>query len=418
MKPKFFLRARLYPVSPLCIGSGESDYTDRDLLLDETGTPFLPGSALAGVCRHFLRKAGFPVEGLFGTLGTENGRTVECGSRIRFYEAYLVGGWSRGFRDGVRIGDEKTGEDTRVAAGTAKFDYEIADFSGKDAENSYFDFRISVHDVTDADKAAVGTMLSALSDGAIRLGHKTSRGFGILRPASVCAAEVRTAEELLAFDWDALAPYSWENDAAGACDFTENRTFAVTSFLTVSDSARLETRNVPDSTARDGREHEIKKFIASEPLKNAGKLPVVPGSSWAGIFRHHFRRMLSESGLMDEQEALRYIETVFGSPEHASYLVFNESVVQGSRSILQTRNAIDRFTGGAGDKKLFTNALAFGGTLTLTVSLRRGLDEKLRVLTENLVKLTFEALEDGSLSVGGFGAIGGGILRKAGDDHE
>ena len=121
---------------------------------------------------------------------------------------------------------------------------------------------------------------------------------------------------------------------------------------------------------------------------------------------------------MDEQEALRYIETVFGSPEHASYLVFNESVVQGSRSILQTRNAIDRFTGGAGDKKLFTNALAFGGTLTLTVSLRRGLDEKLRVLTENLVKLTFEALEDGSLSVGGFGAIGGGILRKAGDDHE
>ena len=40
--------------SPLSLGSGISDNTDSDVLLDSRGNPFIPATSLAGGIRHSL----------------------------------------------------------------------------------------------------------------------------------------------------------------------------------------------------------------------------------------------------------------------------------------------------------------------------------------------------------------------------
>ena len=50
----FFVRIRF--TSPLSISSGEDEWTDSDILKDCDGTPFVPGSSLAGSMRAYLEK--------------------------------------------------------------------------------------------------------------------------------------------------------------------------------------------------------------------------------------------------------------------------------------------------------------------------------------------------------------------------
>ena len=81
-----------YLASPLSIGSGEQEDTDADVILDASGTPFIPGSALAGVLRSYSKELGLGKEAdqLFGT---PEGETLGSGSdrqsRIFCYDTRL-----------------------------------------------------------------------------------------------------------------------------------------------------------------------------------------------------------------------------------------------------------------------------------------------------------------------------------------
>ncbi|HRR98451.1 MAG TPA: RAMP superfamily CRISPR-associated protein, partial [Candidatus Syntrophosphaera sp.] len=45
---KIILKANLELISPLMIGSGESEISDRDILLNKEGKPFIPASSFMG----------------------------------------------------------------------------------------------------------------------------------------------------------------------------------------------------------------------------------------------------------------------------------------------------------------------------------------------------------------------------------
>ena len=101
-----------YLASPLSIGSGEQEDTDADVILDASGTPFIPGSALAGVLRSYSKELGLGKEAdqLFGT---PEGETLGSGSdrqsRIFCYDTRLEN-VVLGIRDGVKLGEHKTPE--------------------------------------------------------------------------------------------------------------------------------------------------------------------------------------------------------------------------------------------------------------------------------------------------------------------
>ncbi|MCR4682710.1 MAG: hypothetical protein K5647_05170 [Clostridiales bacterium] len=386
MDNRLFVKADILCKSPLAVGSGRSDFTDKDVLLDANGRPFIPGATVAGVCRHYLGETA-EVKSLFGDVT----RSASTDSRILFYDASLEGDFVQSFRDGVRIGSGGTAEDG------GKFDFEVVDFKDR---KSCFKLRIEVTDCSDTDRELVIRMLSGMIAGEIRLGHKTSRGYGLVGLQNISSFTAKTVDDLLAFSWSGSKFEPLSVEKANSREIFSQQ-FDVSSFVTVS------------FNATEIKKQDEDKYINSEALKNAANKPVVPGTSIAGVFRHHFQRIIVESGCKTADEAEKWLDGLFGSTEQAAKIIFDEAVVNGSKCMLQTRNAIDRFTGGACYKKLFTNQLAFGGQLTVTVMLKNGLKKEDEKLAVNLIELTMSDLADGTVNLGGLGSVGGGILKKA-----
>ena len=53
---KVYYRFLFQLTSPLCLGSGDNDETDKDIIRDGRGIPYIPASSVAGVLRTLYRK--------------------------------------------------------------------------------------------------------------------------------------------------------------------------------------------------------------------------------------------------------------------------------------------------------------------------------------------------------------------------
>lgn len=371
---KLFLKCELHCLSPLSIGSGFNDFTDIDVLLDSDGKPFIPGTSLAGVCRHFLDERGIKTDSLFGTLQND------AESRIIFYDATPCGNFSRSFRDSVKIGNDGTAEDG------AKFDFETIEAID---EKSHFVFRIEVDDVSDDDENAIKTIISGFNSGEIRLGHKSNRGYGRMKLENVRSRKIVDINDLIDFEWESVTE-SFSCDVKNI-DNVKKYEIENKAFLFIADYSYY-----GDSTASS--------------LRNVNGKAVIPGTAWAGIFRSHFSRILKDAKYEDADE---FIESLFGyvkgNDAQPSKIVFDETVLNGAKFIERTRNAIDRFTGGAADKKLYTGKFAYGGKGSLVITLKSGNYD--RAIAEKLIDLTVADFNDGYLNVGGIGSVGGGLIN-------
>ena len=392
---KLYLRGKIQCLSPLAVGSGLSEFTDHDILTDDNDMPFIPGSSVAGVCRHYLETVHpgsiAQISSLFGAHFSDNrAQSDSPESRITFYECFLCEGAKikKGFRDGVRIGEDG------VAEKTGKFDYEIIELG----KGSYFDFRIEIDDYCDADKPLITGIINGINNGSIRVGHKTGRGLGKIALVDLKKKNVTDIKSYIDFTWNSVTEDASEFEN-GEPDGDEVLTYCFVnkSFLTIANNATLLEKD-------DGG------LINSEPVKSINNHPVIPGTSWAGIFKSHFKKILSSVSIFPDG-GTDFLNSVFGTGSNASKIVFDGSELDGETCMLQTRNAIDRFTGGAGDKKLFTNQLAFGGESKLIITLKSSISDDDRALIRNLIKLTIDDFNDGSLNIGAMGSIGGGILK-------
>ena len=400
---KLYLRGKIKCLSPLSVGNGLSEFTDHDVLTDDNGNPFIPGSSIAGVCRHYLESvysgSASQIDSLFGEHFTGKKRQSQsedkkkignAESRITFYECFLSEGakFKKGFRDGVKISADG------VAEKTGKFDYEIFEFK----EDAYFDFRAEIDNYCDEVKPLIEGIVNGIKNGSIRIGHKTTRGLGKIELLDLKQKKVTDIQSYIDFEWDKVTDDASEFEASNAAgDEVFTYSFVNTSFLTVANNATLIEKN-------------DEGLINSEPLKSINNKPIIPGTSWAGIFKSNFTKILSSVRIQPDG-GTAFLDSIFGTGGSASKIVFDVSELDGVNCMLQTRNAIDRFTGGAGDKKLFTNQLAFGGSSKLIITLKSSIPEEDRALVRNLIDITIRDLNDGSLNVGALGSIGAGILK-------
>ena len=116
-------------ISPLAVGSGENKATDKDIVRDSSGQPYIPGSTLAGIYRSLFNDDA--ANKYFGRVPTEKelkqaseeGRNVFTDSRIIVYDAHIKTGDEKNSvvtkRDMVALDEYKT------AVPGAKFDFEI-----------------------------------------------------------------------------------------------------------------------------------------------------------------------------------------------------------------------------------------------------------------------------------------------------
>jgi CRISPR/Cas system CSM-associated protein Csm3 (group 7 of RAMP superfamily) len=148
------------------------------------------------------------------------------------------------------------------------------------------------------------------------------------------------------------------------------------------------------------------------------RVPVISGTSWAGIMRHRALRIaktLAGGNAENGQAATQLISTLFGDmPEgeqrpRASRVTVNETEVCYGQHLYQTRVRIDRFTGGAFPTGLFEQAPVYGRPETaIDFALHIRDPEEHEI---GLMLLVLKDLWTSDLPVGGEASIGRGRLQ-------
>ena len=70
--------------SPLILGSGFSAETDKDILKDVRGVPFIPASSIAGVCQSAMQSLGKEREQYFGYVSNNGSGEAVCSKTVSY----------------------------------------------------------------------------------------------------------------------------------------------------------------------------------------------------------------------------------------------------------------------------------------------------------------------------------------------
>jgi CRISPR/Cas system CMR subunit Cmr4 (Cas7 group RAMP superfamily) len=209
----YLARLTVEAASPLSIGSGRRGITtDRLVVRNAYGLPYLPGTSLAGCLRSALTETADPriVDDLFGSLATNGG----TGSRVVLSSGHLIGsdgkvvGESTGIpsfkddylssltegwlpeRDHVRINSRGVAD----AEGHGKFDEQLV------PRGVRFVFDLSLTGTIN-DKKDWDVLLQQFSLPFFRIGGGTRKGFGKLSVIEIkqCILDLRQADQRSAY---------------------------------------------------------------------------------------------------------------------------------------------------------------------------------------------------------------------------
>ncbi|MBX0331376.1 hypothetical protein K2Z83_27370 [Oscillochloris sp. ZM17-4] len=401
--------------APAHLGSGEpADVVDMTLLRDaRAGVPLLPGTSLAGALRgELLSRLGGDrtieqlAHGITALLGGMKGDDDGAQSPLIIEDAYAAR-TSAEVRDGVKIDPGR-----RTAHDAAKYDIELL------PAGTRFPLRFELlldanADTTRTRMSLLARALAGLEEGAIRIGARRSRGYGTCRVAQwqVRTYDLRQRAGLLAWLAEGLGGYDLPAEAvvAGtaaqvlgvAPDATDKRhRFRLTldcaidgALLVRSDAMLTSSGAQPD-------------FVHLRDM--AGK-PLLPGTSLAGALRARALRIVDACR---PGQAQQVVDDLFGRDLHIaraaptmSRLQVREALIDGGTTVVQSRVSIDRFTGGALDTALFSEAPQFGGGLRLEIELIKPEGYEI-----GLLLLLLKDLWTGDLALGGEASVGRGRL--------
>lgn len=395
----------------LRIGNGQHEETDSDLMRDGRGYPFIPGTSLAGIFRYQAQKKNISPaveERLFGYV---NPSTSDANSSaILFGDATLDSdirdsGISIGRRDGIRLSEWGTVLDS------SKFDFQIVETKAEytsiiEWEGTESQYKSELEEI-------IEPILCQFIQTGIHVGARTSRGFGHMS-VNVRKKEFEFPKDLK--EWINTNPYFPQmfQDAEmlqgkyEKMDYEFILTFKMCGPFSIRvNTARmdiLEDGTVPDSV----------------PLENANGIPVIPGTSWGGAFRHHMHALLRDTGISEKSNTMKELDRYFGigyeSEEHIkSKLSFSESEIEikneKKQKMTTVRTALDRFTASPKTGSLFTSMLYVGGSGTLSIHMNREFIDSgyFELLTASICDLHL-----GLLSIGGEAAVGRGIMELTG----
>ena len=436
-------------------GGAETGIADMCLLQDADDNPFIPGASIAGAARNFLARQSQPwdkykkghetptLRRLFGgdmRKGRQQSeKNEDTMSALIVADAHCEQA-ATSIRDGVRVGT-KSGS----AVEGAKFDIEVVE-RGTEFELN-LECIIRHGDDSDALAELFLSLLQAFQRGDIRLGARTRRGYGRGKVESwkVRDLQLNNPEDVMAW----LRRDIWSCSKA---PLVLRPLQSEESIFLALPTHRSECTLAPPLLQPDQREYfqieadftlHTSLLIRSSPaeadapdmvhLQSTGK-PVVPGTSFAGAFRHRAALIAETLGwkprkTADYEDADPVCE-LFG-PVHeqdrdngqqkdlwASRVWIEEKLVKNVESRWQHRVAIDRFTGGSLDHALFNEKPVYPiplqnfaqesstAHLQLTLTLEEPEDAEI-----GLLLLTLRDFWQGHATLGGETSSGRGTLK-------
>jgi CRISPR/Cas system CSM-associated protein Csm3 (group 7 of RAMP superfamily) len=439
--------------TPAHFGSGDEGDADLSLLRDALdGSALLPGASIAGALRNYLRerKWGYGAAArnsdLFG--GKRGAKDEEEGdqSLLVVEDAISRDPMQIELRDGVGIDAE-----TRTAAQGKLFDMEVL------RAGTRFPLRFELLiDERNGDSAGrrerlcrdLALALNGLEKDEICLGARKRRGFGRCRVDEwhVRRFGLLDTDGLLAWlaegrDWvdaptvpEAIGGTLAEKLGVTSEDIDRRYRFEIDARFAL-DGSLLVRSGAGRTDLGPDMEHLHRTPYDRTHDKSGEREPILPGTSLAGALRARALR-IANTLTPDRIKAGSLIDAVFGvGPEDvtaqrpddeqkhwASRLVTYEAAVEGVQERVQNRIRVDRFTGGAMDNYLFSEAPVFGdgkSFVDLKLVLRgrapdpdkpheaRGSEE----YEIGLLLLLLKDLWTGDLPLGGESSVGRGRLR-------
>ena len=407
------------------IGSGEEESSDSDVLRDSDGNVYIPGTSLAGVSRHFLETVGINTDDIFGKIEVEKEAEKDYESKIKFFDAFATNEVSTSVRDSVRLVD-------KISLDGSKFDYEIAEAGAE------FIFKIELNTCSCEEKKICSYIINGFRNGDIRIGSKTTRGFGVvdIEDIKYLQLDFTNAEEMETYinldrDWNIvdrpfLAEELCKAQYEGVYETIE-RDFSLKSFLFIRDYGSTKKVEGDDS-----------KFVDAQTLTKTNVNPVIPGPSIAVVMRSHCRKILDKAGYKTEKERQDFINDLFGYETEVgedgklkrenekkikSNVLFKECELDKENIVFlnRTRTAVDRFSGSA----LQTGALFTGNIACrndekqpekqpekVTISIKIKKDFENMKLAKSLINTCLDDMANGLIAFGGNTGIGAGIFEK------
>lgn len=392
VKEKIYYYVRMELESPLSVGNGNDFLTDHDCVRNSEGEPFIPATTLAGIFSHFLsdeqRKVFAPVK---------NGEYLQSPYFISDASVYLEKNETvvkTSIRDGVKLTENKTSEKS------AKYNFEIVETGTK------FDFRIEItireNDNAEEMKNIVDILLNGLNKGEILIGLKSKRGYGKVKITEVKSKEFESKDMNALLDFDKF-------DAEQYNLYTIKEDSSNSKY----DYIQVELQQLGGLSIR--RYSATANEADFEHVKSNGK-PIIPGTSWSGLIRRQIQNYLQEDILKGVPVS---IDTWFGNSNEdkmrASNIIIEESQIKNSKEIELTRNKINRFSGGAADRALFTERAIYNGNTVLGIKVKKQIEveetEVKNTQVLGLIALVIKDIDNGLIALGGQTSIGRGIFK-------
>ena len=391
IKNKIFYYIRMKLLSPISVGNGDDFLTDHDCIRDNEGMPFIPATSIAGVFVHYLSNEN---KQIFNPK--QNDEYKQSPYFISDANIFLEKDSKKvntSIRDGIKLDENKITEEG------AKFDFEIVE------TGTVFDFRIEItvreNDNKDEMKKIVDIILNGINNGEILFGFKSRRGYG---KAKVLNAKIKEFNENQIDDLISFDKYDINNyeDYSIQIENTESKF----DYIKV-DLKQLGGISIKRYSARAGN-------VDFEHITSNGN-PVIPGTSWNGLIKSQIKKYLETEVLFHSGLVLTDWFGQEKSKENdgkASNVIFEESQIKNATKIELTRNKVDRFSGGAADRALFSEVAYYNGETTLGIKVKKSIKEdndNSRII--GLIALVIKDIDNGLIALGGQTAIGRGMFR-------
>ncbi len=425
---RIIIKATLILDTPACLGSGDADgNTDLVILRDSIeDKALLMGSSISGALRNYLREFENGYNATETSLLFGGNRSDKDGeqSPLIINDALSSELIKAELRDGVKICSL-----TGTAANKAKYDLELLE-AGTIFELD-FELLIAEQDNREQLIRELLIILQGLENGEISVGMKKRRGFGRchVKKWQVWRFDLQKIDDFI--EW--LNFPHWTTDLLPShnsyptiveafqkaeikikTDWKDNRNrFIIEAIFTLASpllirSSQADTEKTPDDVHLKSRRNGELKSILS-------------GTSLAGVLRHRAERIVNTLA-----ENTQIIDQLFGFVKdkkdtldstydddkrkaQASRLIVDESIIKETNDLVQTRIAIDRFTGGALHGALFQEQPIFASDKTeieLKIELRQPKNSEI-----GLLLLLLKDLWTGDLPVGSTSSIGRGRLQ-------
>lgn len=378
MKIHTYYRIVLKNISPLSVGSGKNEFSDHDCIRHNNGSPYIPASSLAGVFRHYFDGDQNLQNSIFGTIENKASQ-----SSVIFYNAEVSGKSIFSIRDSVKL-------ENKVGVEGAKFDMEVIE------AGSEFITYIEIDGNNYDKRSYIEEIISALLNGSIRFGTKTSRGYGMIDIVSLKKVEfdIDNPEQLDKWlDFDMFGLSVWDSVEEYKLSGYTGKFLNIHLRLKQQGAVSIRTYTTDTAGYDEGQAPDYKHMT----LQNGE--PVIPGTSWAGAFRERYKVFAGEEAT----------KKLFGDIEDIvirSRIKFSESVISDGIMKNITRNSIDRFSAGTKNSALYTGITCYNGRTELIITVPDNLTDK----EKNCLGAVIYDLGQGYLSVGGLTTVGHGIF--------